>query len=143
MLVIFDLDGTLADPTHREHFVRRPVGQKDWASFHEAGARDLPKYEIVRTYLALEATGAEVEIWTGRDEAHRAETLEWLAKQGIHSPTLRMRPTGDHTADDEMKSQWIDQHDRHVALVFEDRQRVVDMWRSRGITCCQVAPGDF
>jgi hypothetical protein len=26
---------------------------------------------------------------------------------------------------------------------FDDRQRVVDMWRRNGITCFQVAPGDF
>ena len=28
-------------------------------------------------------------------------------------------------------------------LVFDDRQRVVDMWRSEGLICCQVARGDF
>ena len=28
-------------------------------------------------------------------------------------------------------------------LAFEDRERVVDMWRRNGIQCCQVAPGDF
>ena len=28
-------------------------------------------------------------------------------------------------------------------LVFDDRQRVVDMWRRNGIQCCQVAPGDY
>ena len=143
MLVVFDLDGTLADPSHREHFVRRPVGEKDWDAFHAASVRDRPKHEIVRTYLALEATGAEVEIWTGRDEKYRDQTVEWLAKQGIHSPKLRMRPNGDRTADDEMKAAWMDERDRHVRLVFEDRQRVVDMWRRRGVTCCQVAPGDF
>ena len=28
-------------------------------------------------------------------------------------------------------------------MVFEDRKRVADMWRSKGIRCCQVAPGDY
>jgi hypothetical protein len=28
-------------------------------------------------------------------------------------------------------------------LVFDDRQSVVDMWRGEGLTCLQVAPGDF
>lgn len=32
--------------------------------------------------------------------------------------------------------------DRLVA-VFDDRARVVRMWRKAGITCFQVAPGDF
>lgn len=33
--------------------------------------------------------------------------------------------------------------DRPVQMVFEDRARVVDMWRKRGVLCAQVAPGDF
>ena len=28
-------------------------------------------------------------------------------------------------------------------IIFDDRQSVVDMWRSRGLTCFQVAKGDF
>ena len=28
-------------------------------------------------------------------------------------------------------------------LVFDDRDRVVAVWRKHGIRCCQVAPGDF
>ncbi len=78
MLVVFDLDGTLSDPTHREHYVRRPVGQKDWNAFHKASRIDPPKSMICRTYLALEATGHEIEIWTGRDDQFREQTLQWL-----------------------------------------------------------------
>lgn len=143
MFIVFDLDGTLADASHREHFVRRPVGEKDWDGFHSAAVKDRPKSGVVRTYLALEATGAQVEIWTGRDEKYRAPTIKWLAENGIHDPQLKMRPTGDHTADDEMKSAWMDEADRPVQMVFEDRARVVDMWRRRGVLCAQVAPGDF
>ena len=28
-------------------------------------------------------------------------------------------------------------------IIFDDRQKVVDMWREMGLTCCQVAKGDF
>ena len=50
--------------------------------------------------------------------------------------------------DDELKQHWLDDlfpgdiRDRIVA-VFDDRQKVVDMWRKNGLTCMQVAPGDF
>lgn len=143
MFVVFDLDGTLADATHREHFVRRPVGEKDWEGFHKASSKDRQKMGVVRTYLALQATGAQVEIWTGRDEKYREQSLKWLSDNGIHEPVLKMRPTGDHTPDDEMKSSWMDEADRPVQMVFEDRKRVVDMWRARGVLCAQVAPGEF
>lgn len=36
MFVIFDLDGTLALNEHRQHFVQREVGKKDWRSFFAA-----------------------------------------------------------------------------------------------------------
>ena len=147
MLVIFDLDGTLSDSTHREHYVKRPVGQKDWDSFHAAAVYDPPKDAVLHTFLALQSAGHEIEIWTGRDEKYQAETLDWLAFNGIYNPTLKMRPTGDFTHDNELKSRWLDEHigerGKRVNMVFEDRQRVVDMWRGRGITCAQIAPGNF
>ena len=36
---------------------------------------------------------------------------------------------------------WINKDD--VFAVFDDRQQVVDMWRANGLTCFQVADGDF
>lgn len=30
-----------------------------------------------------------------------------------------------------------------IAMVFDDRDKVVAMWRRQGLTCLQVAPGDF
>ena len=35
----------------------------------------------------------------------------------------------------------IDKND--VFAVFDDRIQVVDMWRQNGLTCFQVADGDF
>ena len=31
----------------------------------------------------------------------------------------------------------------NVLCVFDDRQKVVDMWREEGLLCCQVYYGDF
>ena len=31
----------------------------------------------------------------------------------------------------------------NVKFVLDDRNRVVEMWRSLGLTCLQVADGDF
>ena len=39
---------------------------------------------------------------------------------------------------------WLDSIGKdHVAMVFDDRQQVVDMWRQNGLTTFQVAQGDF
>ena len=58
-----------------------------------------------------------------------------------------MRDEGDYTPDDELKAQWYENmliEDRHrIKGVFDDRDRVVKMWRSKGLTCFQVGYGDF
>ena len=58
-----------------------------------------------------------------------------------------MRAAGDYTADDVLKKQWFDgmlvDDRRRLVATFEDRDRVVAMWRAEGVTCFQVAPGEF
>ena len=47
--------------------------------------------------------------------------------------------------DEKLKLQWLSDMDwkDNVEMVFDDRQKVVDMWREIGLTCMQVAPGNF
>ncbi|WP_407523660.1 hypothetical protein [Methylobacterium oryzisoli] len=142
MFVVFDLDGTLALTDHRAHFLDRPSKEKDWSGFYAACDRDEPCHPIIRTLLALHATGAEVEIWSGRSDEVADKTRAWLDAHGLGSIPLRTRPVGDHRPDTVLKAEWLDEG-RTPSLVFEDRATVVQMYRSRGIVCCQVAPGEF
>ena len=58
-----------------------------------------------------------------------------------------MRPANDFTPDAQLKESWL--HAMHpedrarLVAVFEDRDRVVAMWRRNGVQCFQAAPGDF
>lgn len=57
-----------------------------------------------------------------------------------------MRPAGDKRRDDIIKAEIFDQHIRghhNILLVLDDRDSVVKMWRSMGLTCLQVAEGNF
>ena len=57
-----------------------------------------------------------------------------------------MRPNDDYTPDDEFKSKLADKFIEmggKIDLIFDDRQKVVDMWRAKGFTVVQVAEGDF
>ena len=59
-----------------------------------------------------------------------------------------MRPTDDYhhyMKDSDLKQMWLDTlvDKDDVFAVFDDRQQVVDMWRQNGLTCFQVADGDF
>lgn len=140
MFVVFDLDGTLADVVHRLHHISN--GRRDWDGFFDACDLDPPIVPVMDTFRALKAAGHHIEIWSGRSDRVRSKTEDWLARHGVEPARLRMRVDGDHQPDDDLKESWLDPC-QLPDLIFDDRQKVVDMWRRRGITCAQVAPGNF
>lgn len=77
-------------------------------------------------------------------ETVKKETVQWLKNNKVPYTSLRMRPENDYTPDDELKRQWLkDLNKDQILCVFDDRSKVVKMWRDEGLTCFQVAPGDF
>jgi hypothetical protein len=91
-LAVFDLDGTLAETGHRQHFLER--APRDWNGFFGAAHRDTPLAEGVR--MAVEAAEeCEVLYLTGRPERCRADTLAWLSAHGLPGGRLRMRGASD------------------------------------------------
>lgn len=137
MFVVFDLDGTLADIGHRVHFVHN--GKRDWKSFFAACVGDMPNLHVIDTLRAHVEAGHTVRIWSARSDVVRTETEAWLASYGIDPWRLQhMRADGDSTPDVELKRYWLNQEGIRPDLIYDDRQRVVDMWRAEGIPCFQV-----
>lgn len=141
MKVIFDLDGTIADISHRTHFVRD--GGKDWESFFAGCVADVPNWPVIHAFNAHVAVGHDVEIWSARSDIVRHETEAWLdiAAGILPSRLTRMRSAGDNTPDVVLKRYWLNQmhESERPDIVYDDRQRVVDMWREEGVACFQVA----
>jgi len=147
MFVVFDLDGTLSLNAHRQHFLEQVP--KRWDEWHAACAEDppcLPVIETLRLYYAARPAH-RVEIWSGRSDVVRRETERWLLQQGINPLLLkRMRPAKDHRPDVDLKRKWLCEARANGGapdLVYDDRDRVVAMWREEGVRCFQVAPGPF
>lgn len=141
MFIICDLDGTLADVEHRRHHVTG--GRRNWPAFFAACTDDPAMSPVVETVRTLAAAGHRVEIWSGRSDEVRAETERWLKAEGLGGLPLKMRRRGDNTPDDILKQSWLLAEETKPDLVFDDRDKVVAMWRRHGIICAQVAPGDF
>lgn len=137
MLIIFDLDGTLADDSHRHHYLD---GEKrDWDSYFAACSFDTPIQPIVKVLSALRVhyMGCRVEIWTGRSDKYLVPTEVWLERHKITYSSLRMRPEGDYRPDTQLKGDWLAECGKdRPALVFDDRTRSVAWWREQGIMCC-------
>lgn len=136
---IFDIDGTLALGRFGEPGRRGPF---DWARVGEDDING-PVFELVD---ALFYAGHNIIIMSGRDEVCRPETEKWLSDHNVPWHLLLMRPAGDTRKDAIVKAELFDKHVRHgfdVHGVVDDRQQVVDFWRSLGLMCAQVAPGAF
>lgn len=157
-IYIFDLDGTLALIDHRRPILDNKENPHRWDDFYRACVHDKPNQPVVSIFELLLAADHDIMIFSGRSQLVIFETVEWLIKN-INWPfnssenikewiyaRLLMREIGDFTPDEILKKKWFDILDvdrKFSAVVFDDRDKVVKMWRDNGITCFQVAEGDF
>ncbi|WP_042426285.1 phosphatase domain-containing protein [Streptacidiphilus anmyonensis] len=124
-LAVFDLDGTLAETGHRQHFLERQP--RDWKGFFAALHRDPPLAQGVR--LVLEAAAdCEVVYLTGRPERCRRDTLAWLARHGLPEGRLCMRADSDRRPARTIKLEAVRGLDRRgeVRMVVDDDELVCD-----------------
>lgn len=132
--VIFDLDGTLATIGDRS-----PYDGKSCAV-------DLVNESIRELYWKMTVEDTKAIIFSGRNGDSEPETREWLKNNDIEFDELHMREPGDIRKDSIIKEEMFDKFIRgkyNVIMIVDDRNQVVEMWRGLGITCLQVAPGDF
>jgi hypothetical protein len=143
---LFDIDGTVADLSHRLHHIQGE--KKDWPAFFADCHGDAPIPHIIKLAhdLALET---DIVFVSGRSDQVREQTLAWLQTHFgdlIHSPGIYMRREGDHRPDNLVKAELLDRilkDGYEPIMAFDDRDQVVKMWRERGIPCAQVAEGAF
>lgn len=143
-IVLFDLDGTIALVEHRYHFIAGK--KKDWRGYFAACVDDPPNPPIIAIFQALQASGTQAWIVTGRSDEVRTQTVAWLEDHGVVPTRLIMRRAGDFRPDDILKHSWLADGTiprERVMMVLDDRDKVVAMWRREGFVCLQVAPGDF
>ena len=149
MLVVFDIDGTLANIEHRLDYVRSKP--KNWAAFDAGIPNDKvnePVATILRTMMLSELGDAyTVVLASGRNERSRAATERWLIENHLFGyEKLYMRPADDFRSDDIVKDEIIDQivadYGKLPDLWFDDRPRVVRAVRKRGIFVFDVYQGE-
>ena len=144
-VIIFDVDGTIAVVEQRRHLVNGD--NKDWKNFRLATEFDTPVQWVCDIAKRHIAQGDEVAFFSARNESEREITekqiSEWI---GDGHKGVFLRPNGDYRPDEVFKSELADKFEElggKIDLVFDDRNKVVDMWRQRGTTVVQVADGDF
>jgi len=144
-VIVFDIDGTLANVNHRRHWVA--TKPKNWAAWNAAMDRDTV-HEDVKWMLDSfhNRHDTSIIICSGRGSEHREITEQWLEHYFIHYDALYMRAVKDNRKDSIVKVELLNDIQRDYGwpfIWFDDRDQVVNAIREQGIRVCQVAPGNF
>lgn len=140
-IILFDIDGTIADTAHRLHHLYPEEGKKkNWSAFFAEAVNDQPHNHVINLVRMYDGMGYLVILCTGRPANLRNDTIEWLSKQDVPYDVLLMRLTTDRGPDTEVKKHlllsFLSTNGYEVSQIeaaFEDRLHVAEMWRDLGI----------
>jgi uncharacterized HAD superfamily protein len=139
---VFDLDGTICDVRHRRQYVA--TKPRNWDAWNAGLVNDTPNVAVQKVFQALR-NDQEVDliIVSGRSDDYKEQTIKWLTDNEIFYDEIYMRKYKDHRDDAVVKNEIADEIEKtHKILgVFDDRQRVVNMWIERGIWVFDVGQG--
>lgn len=159
-----DVDGTVADLTHRREAAAAVDPKYKWPVFRRNMDKDLPIPHVIDAVKELRDSAWTVVFMTARSAKDLGVTEWWLKKHGLDYDAIYIRddwlrdgngdpllsrknkPMPDTRKDNIVKAELLAQarsDGYDPTLVFDDRDQVVEMWRAHGIFCIQVAEGDF
>lgn len=141
-VVICDIDGTIADCSHRQHYVRQD--KKDWVGFFSEMYRDTVRIDTLKFLQEYYQSGHKIIFVSARPEDYREITEGWLSdKVGIPYELLIMRRSGDKRDDTIVKSDIYKKYlkELDILTVIDDRPKVIRMWRDLGLNVIDVGDG--
>lgn len=130
---VCDLDGTLSIITDRSPYAGH-LCETD--VIHE------PLADILS---ALKTCGCKIVLLSGRMEKAREATESWLREHDVDYCELIMRADKDMRADEIVKEELYREHIEpkyNVMAVFDDRPRVIRMWRRIGLLVFDCGDGE-
>ena len=136
--VVVDLDGTLADVSHRLSYVRsRPP---DWPAFFARVSNDRLN-AWCRDLIRALTPAYRIVIVSGRPMSTFDDTRAWLERNHVpYDDLVLVRAINDHSPDQELKRAWLRSYGKErILFTVDDRQKVVNMWREEGVVCLQCA----
>lgn len=138
--VIFDIDGTIADNSHRLYLIQDE--EKDWTRYFENCVYDDPIWSIINTLKWYQSEGAAIVFSSGRAEFTRQSTKTWLEDKAEISAWsgLYMRPENDYRSSVDLKRGML-----HVIkqsytpiLAVDDNMDDVRMYFNNNVPCWRV-----
>lgn len=149
-MVIFDIDGFVVniDDRRKRILSGRKNNEIDWTEFFNGIQKDKPIKSgilIVKAFINY-LPQVDIMFLTGRTEYVRYETLKWLSDKleiSENKIDLTMRPENNFDEDYVFKEKvGAELGFRNIKLVFDDNEKIIDMWRSHNVPCCQFNAGE-
>ena len=136
-IVICDIDGTIANNDHRQHFLKE---KKDWDGFFLELHKDEPIFEIIDKVKALEKEGRRIIFLTGRPEKYRQQTEDWLKKYFTFDLEILMRKDNDRRNKIEIKKELFETHlsSLEIKVIFENDPELIFLWKKLGFIVFEV-----
>ena len=150
-VVLCDIDGTIADTSHRLHYVKKPADadenwKKDWKGFFSQMEGDPVRQDVQNMLIQLYNEGYTIIFMSARPENYREATLRWLQAHFLtFAYTVIMRRENDKRPDTETKKEMIEQHFPDLGVIhtiFDDRPSVVRLWKEMGLNVIDVGKGE-
>lgn len=150
--IICDIDGVIADCTHRLHYIQDEKGNKlpnpDWNKFYSEVLNDKPIKKIIDLLEQLNYEylneSYSIIFLTGRNENCIIATKQWLFKNVfIPYECLLMRKEYDYrpytqVKPDLLKKYLAENQTTEIAFILEDQEDMVEKWKELGYTVLQV-----
>lgn len=136
-IVICDIDGTIANNDHRQHFLE---GKKDWEGFFSELHKDKPIFEIINKVNSLENEVHKIYFLTGRPEKYRIQTKDWLKKYFAFDLELLMRNNNDRRNKIEIKKELFQTNlsSLEIKVIFENDPDLILLWKKLGLNVFDV-----
>lgn len=135
VLLLVDLDGSIANNDHREHLL------PNWNAFHKECDKDIPYVELIKTiqkYGKLE--DVTLIFCTGRTGLKEVEskTHQWMKEQGFENPHIVFRRPDSFLKNDVYKASVIEKildkegfEDGLEMIIIEDTLNVFDRFKKK------------
>lgn len=148
VVVLSDLDSTLANVHHREHLAPKSEAERDelksWIPYSKGCVDDTVVSGVLRALLLHKRGGALIGYVSGRNEEAISETISWLEEVGAPVDLIRLHGENDprDNADHKVASiKNLQALGYDVALMYEDHVSVCEIIeRETGVPCVTVRP---
>lgn len=131
-IILCDIDGTIADNTHRQHYLK---SKKDWVSFFMHLDKDKPICSSIDKINSEYYAGKTIVFLTGRPELYREKTEEWLSRFFNMDLIVIMRSDNDRKNKIDCKLEMFKKNFKtsDIDYVMDNDEDLISLWEKIGL----------